>query len=73
VLVLDGGGYVGWMLRLVAIGAEEDDRAIDVMEIHRPNGLGSMQTYGVCSGYGRSWAHGARVSWWRKWCGGSSW
>jgi hypothetical protein len=34
---------------------------------------GSMQTCGVCSGYGRSWAHGTRVSWWRSWCGGSNW
>ena len=27
----------------------------------------SMQTYGVCSGLRRFWAHGTRMSRWRKW------
>ena len=30
----------------------------------------SMQTYGVCSGLRRFWAHGTRVSRWQRWyCG----
>jgi hypothetical protein len=32
--------------------------------------LGSMQRSGVCSGCGRVWAHGTRVSWCQSWCGG---
>jgi mannose/fructose/N-acetylgalactosamine-specific phosphotransferase system component IIB len=38
---------VGWVLRLVAIGAEGDERASDVMEIHRPNGLGDIADLGL--------------------------
>jgi hypothetical protein len=30
---------------------------------------GTMQVCGVCSGCGRSWAHGTRVSWCQSWCG----
>ena len=30
---------------------------------------GSMQTCGVCSGFGRFWAHGRRVSRCRRWFG----
>jgi transposase len=33
----------------------------------------SMQSCGDCSGYGRLWAHGTRVSWCQSWCGGSGW
>ena len=32
--------------------------------------FGTMQICGVCSGSGRSWAHGSRVSWCQSWCGG---
>jgi hypothetical protein len=61
-----------WMMEAASLGRW------DKVEVRRngnvvaslPFVIGSMQTCGVCSGYGRSLAHGTRVSWWRNWCGG---
>ena len=38
---------MAWILKLVEIGAEGDGQARDVMEIHRPGGLGDIATLGL--------------------------
>ncbi len=32
--------------------------------------VGACKPVGVCFCWGKFWAHGEKVSWWRSWCGG---
>jgi hypothetical protein len=43
----DLGERVAWILRLVKIGAEGEGRALDVMEINRPDDLGDIADLGL--------------------------
>jgi hypothetical protein len=43
----DVGERVAWILRLVKIGAEGEGRALDVMEINRPDDLGDIADLGL--------------------------
>src|SRR5271167_2608389 len=56
---------------LLAFAGVLDAKLADIAQAHVIPG--SMQSCGVCSGFGRLSAHGARVSWWQSRYGGSSW
>jgi hypothetical protein len=47
VFVFDPGERVAWILRLVKISAEGEGRALDVMEINRPDDLGDVADLGL--------------------------
>src|SRR3954470_22942809 len=44
---LTEGGCVAWVLRLVEIGAEGEERCADVVEISRPDGLVDIADLGL--------------------------
>src|SRR3954469_16939801 len=44
---LTEGGCVAWVLRLVEIGAEGEERCADVMEISRPDSLDDIADLGL--------------------------